>query len=46
MMKLEKLKISIQTERLGYYMSRGCLIFHFFLFVHVKWLVEHISPML
>ena len=47
MMKLEKLKISIQTERLGYYMSRGGSDFSFFLFLfHVKWLEEHISPML
>ena len=30
MIKLEKLKISIQTEGLGYYMSRGGSIFHTF----------------
>ena len=36
MMKLEKLKISIQTEGLGYYMSRGGSIFHFFSFFFIK----------
>ena len=36
MIKLEKLKISIQTEGLGYYMSRGGSIFHFSCFFHVK----------
>ena len=36
MMKLEKLKISIQTEGLGYYMSRGGSIFHFSGFFMLK----------
>ena len=36
MIKLEKLKISIETEGLGNYMSRGGSIFHFFSFFFIK----------
>ena len=36
MIKLEKLKISIETEGLGYYMSRGGSIFHLFSFFLLK----------
>ena len=36
MIKLEKLKISIETEGLGHYMSRGGSIFHFSLSFSLK----------